>query len=81
MFRAYEHNLTKGAELLIMLWNDNGPSDAAITIKSKNYEYPVRISTFNYHDWSDLPYKISDDGVQISLSVDAVPVIIRLVEL
>ncbi len=79
MFRAYEHDLSGGAELVMMLWNDKGPAQAAVRIADRSWRYPVRVSTFNYHHWTDLPHTVSDDGLAMNLEVDPNPVIVRLV--
>lgn len=81
MFRSYLHPLTTGAELLMMLWNDDRAVNTTITIGSTEFKYPVRIATFNYHEWSDVPYEIQDGNVIIRLEVKSDPVIIRLVNI
>jgi len=79
MFRAYEHELAEGAELVMMLWNDSEEVTATINIAADQYKYPVKLSLFNYHEWSDVPYEISPEGMRITLKVSQEPVIIRLV--
>jgi len=79
MFRTYEHKLTGGSELVIMLWNDKGKINTTVKIADAAYQYPVRIFLFNYHEWSDVPYQIEDNTVKMDLEVGAEPLIIRLV--
>jgi hypothetical protein len=81
MLRAYEHPLAGGAELLLMLWNDKGKVQARIEIGSGAYKYPVRVSTFNYHQWTDVPYELERDSVGIDFEVAPDPTIIRLVRM
>lgn len=79
MFRAYQHRLANGDELVMMLWNDKGPVETTVSIADSAYKYPVRVSTFNYHDWADVPCERSDRGTEMKLTVDPAPLIIRLV--
>ena len=81
MFRAYQHQLTNGSELLLMLWNDKGPTSTTITIGSDRYHYPVQISTFNYNTWTDIVHNYNETGCSITLNVDQEPLIIRLINL
>ena len=79
MFRTYEHKLQDGAELVMMLWNDSNKVSTTINIATDEYKYPVRLSLFNYNEWSDVPYEISPEGMRITLKVSQEPIIIRLV--
>jgi len=82
MFRTYTHQLNNGRELLMMLWNDDKPVKTTITIDSTAFKYPVQISTFNYHKWSDIPYEITEDRKTLmQLEVSSDPMMIRLVSL
>ena len=81
MFRAYQHKLSNGSELLLMLWNDKGAISTTINIASHLYRYPVKISTFNYNTWADIPYNFNAAGCTIKLDVDQDPLIIRLVNI
>lgn len=81
MFRVYQHRLAEGSELIMMLWNDKGPVSAVIDIASADYRYPVRVDTFNYHNWISLPHTFDSAGCHIPLEVDSDPMIIRLVAL
>ena len=81
MFRVYEHKLAKGSELVMMLWNDSRETNTSITVDERSYKYPVRISNFNYTDWSDVDYSVTEQGVSFDLKVGTVPIIIRLVKL
>lgn len=81
MFRAYEHDLDKGSELVMMMWNDKGQVETTITVATNEYLYPVRVSTFNCHEWSDMPYDITPGSLSMKVKVDPGPVIIRLVRI
>ena len=78
MFRAYCHKINGSEELLLMLWNDKGTVKTTITIDSTDFKYPVAISFFNYHKWSDVDYDLSDTGSIINVNVGPDPQIIRL---
>lgn len=78
MFRAYEHKVPGGSELVLMLWNDKGEAKTTIDIGSAAYRYPVRVNTFDYRDWSDVPYTAADGRVTIEVQADRNPTIIRL---
>jgi hypothetical protein len=79
MFRAYEHPIEGGSELVMMLWND-APSDqeTEIAIKSRDYRFPVRVDLFDLNKWSDVPWTTTGDGAVIRLKIGVEPVIIRL---
>jgi len=79
MFRAYEHKLPRTSELVMMLWNDKGTVNTTVNIASKDYKYATRISTFNYNNFTDAPYNITADGIQINLEVGRDPIMIRLI--
>ena len=81
MFRAYEHELEKGRELILMLWNDSGATSTTITIASTDYHYPVRINSFNYHTWTDVAHRFDADNCTLELQVDQNITIIRLFQL
>jgi hypothetical protein len=76
MFRAYQH----GGELLLMLWNDKGTVSTTVDIASGEYRYPVRIDNFDFNQWSDVPYELTDGGAKMQLEVTAEPTIIRLMK-
>lgn len=78
MFCAYCHTVSGGQELLIMIWNDKGPVKTAINIGSAAFKYPVAVSLFNYHKWSDIEHDVSDTGSVINATVGPEPQIIRL---
>ena len=81
MFRAYEHALPNGSELLLMMWNDKAKTAIRIEITSRDYRWPVRISTFNYHVWSEVPCEVRDGRSSLDLEVGPDPVMIRLFHL
>ena len=82
LFRAYEHELADGArELLVMTWSDKGPMSTTLSIADAEYRYAVRVDTFNYHRWIDLPYDVADGKVTLNLEVTQAPTIIRLIRL
>jgi hypothetical protein len=81
MFRAYEHRLKDGSELLLMLWNDGGPVRTRVDVGSSEYLHPVRIDVFNRHHWTDVPARVNDKGIALELEVGPDPAIIRLVRL
>ncbi len=79
MFRAYEHEVTGGSELVMMLWNDRGDVETQLVIPEGGYGYAVQVSLFDYTQWSDVPYRINGDQTKLKLSVGSEPVIVRLV--
>jgi hypothetical protein len=80
MFRAYEHETAGGSELLLMLWNESKePVKTSINILSAAYRYPVKVSTFDYRQWSDIPYDLSERAVNLEVEASREPTIIRLV--
>ncbi len=78
MFRAYEHVTARGAELVLMCWNDK-PVKTRITLANSRYAYPVHVSTFDYKSWSDVPYEYEGKNTSIDLEIGNDPVILRLV--
>jgi hypothetical protein len=78
MFRAYEHVTNRGAEIVLMCWNDS-PVKTRIRLGSRSYAYPVKVSPLDYRQWSDLPYEINENLTSIELEVGSEPVIVRLV--
>ena len=77
-FRCYEHKLASGSELLIVMWNDSAETEVEVSIGSKKYFYPVRISLFDKSKWTDVPYTVDDTNGKLRVSVGSEPVIIRL---
>jgi hypothetical protein len=78
MFRTYCHKINGVEELLIMLWNDSDSVKTTITVESIDFKFPVSISLFNYHKWSDVDYAISDTGSVMNINAGPEPQIIRL---
>ena len=76
--RMYEHQLSSGSELVMMLWNDT-PVKARVRIRSTRYRCPVRVSLSDFHRWSDVDQEIDTNGTTLKLKVGPEPVIIRLV--
>lgn len=70
-------------ECLLILWNDdnNPPRRTSITLGTQRYQYPVRISLFNYRKTESLAYALGDDGTLTirDMAVSQAPVVIRLV--
>jgi hypothetical protein len=79
MFRAYEHAVQGGSELLLMLWNDKATITTTVKIKSSTYRYPVRVNTFDYHQWSDVRYEVTPDTLNFDINVGPELVIVRLI--
>jgi hypothetical protein len=78
MFKAYEHKLAGGSELLLMLWNDSGNQKTTIDLGSTAYRFAVRVDNFDHEKWSDVPYRVEGGHTLIDLDVASQPVIIRL---
>jgi len=75
--RAYVRKHDSGQELLLVLWN-NSPIDTTLTLHTDAYAHPVKVDLLNYQDWSDLPHEARGDSVELKLTADQTPTIIRL---
>jgi len=78
MFRCYLHKFQEDRELLMMLWNDSGQVETQIEIHSQDFNYPVKVNTFNYQRWEDQPFEYGKNIIKMNLKVDQSPLIIRL---
>jgi hypothetical protein len=78
MFRAYEHAVQGGSELVLMLW-DKLEAPVQVRIDNSSYQYPVHVSMSDYHHWSDLPSEVSANTTILDLNPSTEePMIIRL---
>ena len=78
MFRAYEHSLPSGGELLVVAWNDKGSQAHVITLESTAYGCPVRVNLLNHHVWTDVPFEAENGRLTMKVQVGSAPVILRL---
>lgn len=81
MLKAYEHDTGGATELLLMLWNNSADEiETTVTLASDKYGYATEVELLDMTRWSDVPYRVTDDGVAIDVKVGLTPRIIRLVD-
>ncbi len=78
--RAYEHAVEGGDKLLLMAWNTPGKTQTTVHIDSDRYAYATQVDLFDMNAWQDVPYRVTDGGIEIDLEVDGTPRILRLIE-